>query len=138
MSHGHDHKEYKAVFGDVQKATKGLTVICDGEAPKSGMGTKQLSRVLCLAKPMSACTTCEHSTFTIRLKTKAGDERVACPRWESIADRYAHVRPKYEMVRREQCFTSMPYEHCSFCTNRKKDAPAEVTPGWWELRWKEY
>lgn len=136
MSHGHDHKDYKRAFGNIERSSKGLMVLCDGEAPKAGTDVKQQDRTICLAKPYKACGSCEHGTFTIRLKVGIGNEAVACPRWEDIAARYAHVLPQYETVRREQCF-DMPYEHCSFCPNKDVRAPARTEPGWWEdEKWK--
>lgn len=138
MSHGHDHKKYKAVFGDVEKHSRGLTVLCDGDAPKTGTETKQQNRAVCLGRPMRACKTCEHSTFSIRLKPRLGDQLVACPRWASSGDRVEHVPPQYEMVRREQCLLRRPYEHCAFCPNKDVHSRAETEPGWWErTKWKE-
>jgi hypothetical protein len=137
MSHGHDHKDYKRAFGNVEKSSKGLMVLCDGEAPKAGTDVKQQSRTVCLSAPYKACQSCEHAVFTIRLQPGVGNQVVACPRWEDTSSRYAHDPPQYEMVRREQCL-DMPYEHCSFCPNKDLRAVPRVKPGWWEAeKWKE-
>lgn len=137
MSHGHDHKDYKRVFGDVERASKGLIVLCDGDAPKTGGSVRQQSRAVCLGKPLEACNSCEHSVFKIRLKP-LGNQLVACPQWNTIGERYDKVKPRYEMVRRELCLTVRPYEHCTFCPNKDISNPAEIIPGWWELKkWKE-
>lgn len=138
MSHGHDHKEYKRVFGDVQKQSKGLYVLCDGEAPKSGQDVRQQSRGVCLGKPLKACGTCEHSSFTLSFKPGIGNEVVACPTWKSIDAKLEHKPPLYEAVRREQCLLKRPYDYCSSCPNSKVDRPAETKEGWWETKiWKE-
>jgi hypothetical protein len=138
MSHGHDHKDYKRVFGNVERSTKGLIVLCDGEAPKAGTDVRQQVRAVCLGRPLPACETCEHSHFTIQLKPKIGDQLVACPRWPSIVERYAHEKPSYEMVRRQQCIIDAPYEYCSFCPNRNVNDQPRTQLGWWEAeKWKE-
>jgi hypothetical protein len=138
MSHGHDHKDYKRVFGDVERGSRGLIVLCDGESPKSGTDVRQQVRAVCLGQPMAACKTCEHSTFTLRLKPNVGNEIVACPVWPSIEAKMEHEKPQYQMVRREQCLIRRPYDYCSFCPNMQVNKQAETTPGWWEKKmWKE-
>lgn len=138
MSHGHDHKDYKRVFGDVERGSRGLMVLCDGEAPKAGTDVRQQSRAVCLGHPLTACATCEHGTFALKLPVRVGDQVVACPRWDSISDRYEHKKPDYEMVRRQQCLVDRPYEHCSFCPNRDAKNPPRTEPGWWEAeKWKD-
>lgn len=139
MSHGHDHKDYKAVFGDVEKGTKGLYVLCDGYAPKSGTDVHQTTRLKCLVSPMPACKSCEHSNFVVKLRLGVGDQKVACPRWNNIEDRLNHVFPKYEIIRRELCITRRPFEYCSSCPNKDATMKPQTEPGWWEERggWKE-
>lgn len=138
MSHGHDHKDYKRVFGDVERSSRGLIVLCDGESPKAGTDVRQQSRTVCLGQPMAACKTCEHSTFTIRLKPGIGNEVVACPVWNSIEDKIAREKPAYQMVRREQCLVRRPYDYCSQCPNMHVSKPPETRPGWWErTKWRE-
>lgn len=138
MSHGHEHRDYKRAFGNVERSSRGLTVLCDGEAPKAGTDVRQQDRAVCLAKPLAACKTCEHNTFSLQLPTRVGDQVVACPRWESISDRYNHVKPLYENVRRQQCLVDRPYEHCSFCPNKDVHSPPRTEDGWWEVeKWKE-
>ncbi len=139
MSHGHEHKDYTRVFGNVEKRSKGLIVLCDGESPKSGSDVYQQSRAICLALPLPACKTCEHGAFSVALKPGAGNQLVACPRWDSLSDRLERTRPQYEMVRRQQCLIDRPYEHCSFCPNKDIGNPPRVDPGWWEAeKWKEH
>lgn len=138
MSHGHDHKDYKRVFGDVEKHSRGLYVLCDGESPKSGTDVHQKDRAVCLAGPLAACKTCEHNKFKLTLKTGVGNQLVACPRWESVSDRYDRVVPRYETIRREVCLISRPYEHCSLCPNRDINNAPRAYVGWWEEeKWKE-
>lgn len=138
MSHGHDHKEYKGVFGDIEKTTKGLYVLCDGDSPKAGTDVHQQSRTVCLGQPLPGCKTCEHNTFVVRLKPRIGDQLVACPHWDSSGDRLERIRPQYEMVRRQQCLIERPYEHCTFCPNKDINSQPKTVPGWWEAeKWKE-
>jgi len=132
MSHGHDHTDYIRVFGDVATTTRGLTVLCDGLAPKGGTEVHQADRSLCISQARgSACTDCEHSRFILRFKPGVGNQQVACPRWDSIDDRLARKKPRYEIIRREVCLTVAPYEHCSSCPNKKVSEEPRSEPGWW-------
>jgi len=90
MSHGHDHKDYKRVFGDPARSTKGLYVLCDGEAPKSGQEVRQQTRAVCLGRPLKACETCEHSKFTLSFKPGVGNQIVACPTWPTVSENLDH------------------------------------------------
>jgi len=138
MSHGHDHKEYKRVFGDVERGSRGLLVLCDGDAPKSGTEVHQQVRAVCLGRPLPACESCEHGNFTVKFQNNIGGQMVACPRWKSISDRIDKKIPQYEMVRREQCLLVSPYEYCSSCPNRNIQKTPRTEPGWWEEeKWKD-
>lgn len=138
MSHGHSHKDYNKMFGDVERGSKGLLVLCDGESPKAGTDVRQQSRTVCLGQPLPACKTCEHSNFSVQFKAGIGDQIVACPRWASESDRVERVIPAYELVRRQQCIIDRPYEYCSFCPNKSVSNPPRTEPGWWEAeKWKE-
>lgn len=138
MSHGHEHKDYKRVFGDIGKRTKGLFILCDGEAPKSGTDVQQQTRAVCLAQRKPGCKSCEHSKFSLQLQPGVGAQMVACPRWDSLSDRLERIKPRYEMVARQQCLLDMPYEYCSFCPNKDIQSPTRQDPGWWEEeKWKE-
>lgn len=138
MSHGHSNKEYKKVFGDVEKGSKGLFVICDGEAPKSGNSTRTMDRTLCLAARLPGCKSCEHSNFNITVKLGIGDQIVACPNWPSSADRIERKLPTYAPMKREKCLLDRPYEHCAFCPNKDANNEPETVPGWWErIKWKD-
>ena len=137
MSHGHDHKDYKRVFGDIEKRSRGLYVLCDGESPKSGNEVRQQNRAVCLGQPMTACKTCEHSSFTVSLQVGIGNQLVACPTWPNIDAKLNHEKADYEMVRREQCLVHRPYDYCSLCPNKDAANRPQTEPGWWEKRRKE-
>ncbi len=138
MSHGHKHSDYKRVFGDVERASRGLIVLCDGNAPKSGTDVYQQSRAVCLGRPLPGCGTCEHSKFSIKLRPNAGNELVACPRWKSESERLQRVLPQYEMVRREQCLLTRPYEYCAMCPHKEIHNAPRISAGWWEEeKWNE-
>ena len=137
MSHGHNHEEYRQEalkLGGTPNASKGLTVLCDGEAPKSGASMKVFNRFFCIVgyHGSEICGTCEHSRFVLRFQARIGDQVVACPRWKSLDDKLDRKKPFYVHQRREICLTQRPFDYCSSCQNQRPQNPPENKEGWWE------
>lgn len=145
MSHGHKHEEYRQQalkMGGTPNGTKGLYVLCDGEAPKSGQEMRCESRFFCMVRRFGdACDTCENSRFTLTFQVGLMQQQVACPRWHSLDDKLNHKKPFYVHQSRELCFRDPPREcrsYCPSCVNNKPDKPPEDREGWWEERAKQY
>lgn len=136
MSHGHKHDEYRQEAlkaGGTNNGTKGLYVLCDGEAPKSGNSMRVNSRIFCASNYYEgSCETCENNRFTITFQSAIGKQQVACPRWNSPEEKTAKKKPFYVHIERAICLLKSPFEYCSSCPNKMAELPPIDTEGWWE------
>lgn len=96
-------------------------------------GPREVNRNLCFLRKHPQCGACPHNTFSIHLRRGIGDQVVACPRWNSDAERLrGHPLIGYAAVRRELCLTVQPFPWCSICKNRDPGEPPREQPGWFE------
>lgn len=110
----------------------GKQVWCRSHPPGVSMDPHYVTRTLCLANARVDCTKgCPNSIFKLVFRPQAGNQIVACPRWESEAARISGAPVQgYAMVRRETCFTLRPFSWCPSCPNSRSTEPSRTEPGW--------
>ena len=96
-------------------------------------GPRDVNRQLCFLRKHPQCGACPHNEFALHLRRGIGQQVVACPRWNSEADRLHGQAPfGYAAVRRELCLTVQPFPWCPSCKNRDPVESPREQPGWYE------
>ena len=113
----------------------GKYVACHDWAPKQRNRGHEVSRAVCLLAKKPSCGGCPHRQFVLRLPMGAGDQTVACPRWEQSSMMKKEPPDLYVPVRRETCLRSRPFAFCSSCPNSRPAQTPRVEEGWYD-NWK--
>lgn len=112
----------------------GMTVICLGDRDEEGVPLERsVNRIFCLLETKAQCPTCPKSQFKARFQLRVVDQIVACPKWETEADRLLRRDPLgYVMTSRSVCLSEKPFTHCPDCHNGSPRAAPRTQIGWVE------